>query len=410
MDPSFSKSSSTGARPVFREITKEEYSSDLEEIVQEEIKVWSSSLEHLPPLTHEKIHSYMVLGESFDSKERGAVKHKISGYQLFKDGYVKKVRVKPNVKVEKLSFIVKSFAVASMKKDRYTVYVHLCQLFGDILYGKCNCKAGASGCCKHAAALLYQLVEFKQLNLDFIPDDKTCTDQLQQWHVPGEGMNHPIKFSELKFEKADLTKDLSATRKRPLVCGKRKYCASPIFAHTPSEEKIKQLSDGLFSLGQGTVFANLLKGNNYAPSYFYDTSITAYNSEKEEVKGSRQVDGEVMKLLNGCLELTLIKADDQDFVKSQLQLSHANVIHIESSSIQQSFSNVWHNKRKKRLTESNFGYVINRRKNIFPKSILEKCFPENLKKPKIKACEWGKENESTVLTLYQPTSLEKKRK
>ena len=197
-----------------------------------------------------------------------------------------------------------------------------------------NCKAGASGgCCKHVAALLYQLVEFKQLNLDFIPDDKTCTDQLQQWHVPGEGKNHPIKFSELKFEKADLTKDLSATRIRPLVCGKRKYCASPIFDHTTSEEKIKQLSDGLFSLGQGTVFANLLKGNKYAPSYFYDTSITAYNSVKEEVKGSGQVVGEVMKLLNGCLELTLIKADDQDFVKFQLQLLHANVIHIESSSI-----------------------------------------------------------------------------
>ena len=72
------------------------------------------------------------------------------------------------------------------------------------MYGKCNCKACGSGCCKHVAALLYQLVEFKQLNLDFIPDYKTCTDQLQQWHVPGEGMNHSIKFSGLKFEKADL--------------------------------------------------------------------------------------------------------------------------------------------------------------------------------------------------------------
>ena len=49
LDPSFSKSSSAAARPVFREITKEEYSSDLKEIVQEEMKVWSSSLKHLPP-------------------------------------------------------------------------------------------------------------------------------------------------------------------------------------------------------------------------------------------------------------------------------------------------------------------------------------------------------------------------
>ena len=74
--------------------------------------------------------------------------------------------MKPNEQVEKLSFIVKSFVAASMRKDRYTIYVHLCQSFGDMLYGKCNCKAGASGFCKHVAALLYQLVEFKQLNLD----------------------------------------------------------------------------------------------------------------------------------------------------------------------------------------------------------------------------------------------------
>ena len=143
-----------------------------------------------------------------------------------------------------------------------------------------------------------------------------------------------------------------------------------------------------------------MKGNNYAPSYFYDTSITAYNFQKEEVEGSRQVVGEVEKLLDGCLELKLVKAEDQDFVKCQLQLSHANVIRIESSSIQQSFSNAWHNERKKRLTSSNLclGY---RRKNIFPKSILEKCFPENLIKPKIKACAWGKESETTVLTLYE---------
>ena len=45
LDSSFSKSSSTGGRPVFREVTKEEYSSDLEEICKKKSKngllVWS---------------------------------------------------------------------------------------------------------------------------------------------------------------------------------------------------------------------------------------------------------------------------------------------------------------------------------------------------------------------------------
>lgn len=44
-----------------------------------------------PTFKSRKIYGYMVLGESFDNKERGAIIHKIVGYQLFKDGHVKKV-------------------------------------------------------------------------------------------------------------------------------------------------------------------------------------------------------------------------------------------------------------------------------------------------------------------------------
>lgn len=65
--------------------------------------------------------------------------------------------------VERLCFIVKCFVAASMKKDKYTVYVHLCQNTGDIFYAKCSCKAGSGGCCKHVAAVLYHLVEFRTL-------------------------------------------------------------------------------------------------------------------------------------------------------------------------------------------------------------------------------------------------------
>ena len=85
-----------------------------------------------------------------------------------------------------------------MKKNQYLNYVHLCQKEGDILYAKCNCKAGMGGCCKHVAAVLFQLNEYKQLNLNSVPFDKTCTEVLQQWHVPAEGKNsEPIKLSKV---------------------------------------------------------------------------------------------------------------------------------------------------------------------------------------------------------------------
>ena len=45
-------------------------------------------------------------------------------------------------------------------------------------------KSGAGGCCKHVAAALYQLVDYTELDLKEVPDDKTCTYIFQKWHVP----------------------------------------------------------------------------------------------------------------------------------------------------------------------------------------------------------------------------------
>ena len=48
-----------------------------------------------------------------------------------------------------------------------------------------------------------------------VPDDKTCSDILWKWHIPGEGHNQePIKFSELQFYKADVTKGDKGCRKK----------------------------------------------------------------------------------------------------------------------------------------------------------------------------------------------------
>ena len=66
-----------------------------------------------------------------------------------------------------------------------------------------TCKARCGGCCKHVGATLYQ-----QLDIKVVPDDETCTGILQKWHFPREGQNQePIKFLELQFYKADVTKD-----------------------------------------------------------------------------------------------------------------------------------------------------------------------------------------------------------
>ena len=92
-----------------------------------------------------------------------------------------------------------------------------CVRFQVTLHGKCTCKAGCAGCCKHVGVALYQLVEYRQLDTEVVPDDKTCTDILQKWHVTGEGQyQEPIKFSELQSYKADIRKDVKDDKKDQL--------------------------------------------------------------------------------------------------------------------------------------------------------------------------------------------------
>ena len=72
-------------------------------------------------------------------------------------------------------FLVKANVSASMKRQNYLVYCHLDQLSGEVAFSKCNCKSGQDGGCKHVAALLYLLLDYKNLGLKEVTDDVTCT-------------------------------------------------------------------------------------------------------------------------------------------------------------------------------------------------------------------------------------------
>ena len=58
-----------------------------------------------------KNYNYLVSDKTDDNLSKGPMQHRIAGYQLFK--------VRRNVNANVVLFIVKSFAVAFMKKCRY---------------------------------------------------------------------------------------------------------------------------------------------------------------------------------------------------------------------------------------------------------------------------------------------------
>ena len=55
----------------------------------------------------------------------------------------------------------------------YSTVVALSKISGYVLGVQFNCKARASGCCKHVAALLYNILDYVELVLIITPEDKT---------------------------------------------------------------------------------------------------------------------------------------------------------------------------------------------------------------------------------------------
>ena len=55
-----------------------------------------------------------------------------------------------------------------MTTGSYSTVVALSKISGYILGAQCNCKPRAGGCCKHVAALLYNILHYVELELAII--------------------------------------------------------------------------------------------------------------------------------------------------------------------------------------------------------------------------------------------------
>ena len=176
-----------------------------------------------------------------------------------------------------------------------------------------------------------------------------------------------------------------------MVTGSRDYCATPEFAHEPSSEKLKKLSDDLLSMGQGVQFVELLKANEYVPSFFHETSITKYRNRTDVIICRPTINKVLQNIVKSDLSTTLIH-ENSEFISNHLLLTPEEIIRLESETIEQSSSERWFEERKKRITASKFGAIMNRRRNIFPKSIVQGIVANKIKFYS-EACKWGLDNE-----------------
>ena len=116
------------------------------------------------------------------------------------------------------------------------------------------------------AAQLFQLLDFCELNLIEVPDDKSCTEELQKGHVPNTLDNKSaVIFENLIFPQDSYEKDKQG-KMRPVVQGKREEFYSS--GEKVSKSDLKNLKNGLEQADANCPFADVCN-----PSYYDENEL-----------------------------------------------------------------------------------------------------------------------------------------
>ena len=428
-NPSFFESSCTGKHDeVIGSVPNEVVCSGQLGLLQQEIDTvhidgWSKSLCMLPIFTEALIDNHLIYNAQTmpDKRNAQAYRHKQKGYRLFKEGYVRKVFVRANVLLgDSEKFLVKAEVAASMKQQLYKVYVHLAQKNGSVSYANCNCKSGKGGCCKHVAGALYTLWDYSNLGLKVVPEDLTCTQVAQKWHVPSKGARQTVNavyFNELEFEKANFKRDQSGSRKRALVSGASKgYCATPEFAKEVQKTELEQLAKALRNSGKCQLLRAALEGNNYEPCTMFQTSCKKPypDSYKNWVPESDKTDTPLINLKDSGFfdkfagyvpmpEGKPVNQQCEQYIFQNVSIDSKKAKEIESETRGQSECRGWFTHRCIRSTASNFGRVLKQRERTDPSKLVKEITKQRSMSSSDRlpaSLRYGRENESLAINKY----------
>ena len=118
----------------------------------------------------------------------------------------------------------------------------------------------------YIVALLFQIIEYNQIDLTGIPDDLTCTQVLQQWHVPRKDeYDEAILHEDIKFVKISYDKDTgNKKRKTCNPTNSKVKTRTPQFAREIKPDDVKKLAASL-NKSQSSYLSKLLESNNFQP-------------------------------------------------------------------------------------------------------------------------------------------------
>ncbi|XP_069102530.1 uncharacterized protein [Argopecten irradians] len=165
---------------------------------------YTSYLDGVPFIDDGDIHQYFLV--KCDDNSATAKKHRDTGWTFFKSGKVISSEFKMDIDDSVLLLrgnVEASFdrgIITGKTKKHYFTYVCCDKHSGTILGGRCFCKAGLGGYCKHVAAVLFHVMDSQRQGYKFTPKGGSKTSNLQTWHQPKVKGRTCIRFSDLAFE------------------------------------------------------------------------------------------------------------------------------------------------------------------------------------------------------------------
>ena len=133
-----------------------------------------------------------------------------------------------------------------------------------------------------------------------------------------------------------------------------------MFSFEPSESTVKKSHDDLVLSGKGLGFVEHLSGNNFKPSFIYDTSISDFKNKKgTENLQNKNTTPTIARMFdnvsyNDCC-YHIEDDGNRQFIEKFLRIDLGTARKFEEKILGQSTNDSWFTQRKKRPTASNFG-------------------------------------------------------
>lgn len=390
--------------------------------------------------------TYFVKRAATDQREASDHKNiNNQSFALFKLGHIQRIKV---CEANGYTFL-KAICLPEMKKNtEYQVRLIL-DRNADVVFASDGCPAGKGphGSCKHLAAFCYALEEF--VRLGFTRPFFSCTERLQTWNQPRDKKLKPQSLYNISFERKQYGKDkrqspkplpdgYSATRlkyKRDSkeansvllsICQRytktgQKPCA---FMHVLERSDSSDAELVRETYGQGNVSVPpqpTLASCASVSQAEYTSQVPDIITPAEWCKSSKQLRLPLKAKAVTFCENKMTNAENlfhppfiypvevpsrpqlQDvaleYYNANVKATISQCREIEKATRGQSSSGLWFKQRQIRLTASNFGNIVKRKKADVSKLTSRLTTTYNFLSD-LRPIKYGKENEDVAAQLY----------